>query len=181
MGIPALPPKDWSVRMDSHWIDSIRRTGAPTAVLAAAMGLLACTSMGSGTGTLRPDDTQVTFSWTSKDGGNSGTMSATMRSGAAFSGPFLQMTSAVRTDTLQPLWSGWRRGWSDWEFWSPYPETAFSTRYSGKVVANLSGPDAQQLRCRFHLNDPVAGMGGGGQGECQFTGGRTVDAVFERS
>jgi hypothetical protein len=37
------------------------------------------------------------------------------------------------------------------------------------------------MRCRFFLNDPAGGMGGGGQGECQFNGGRTVDAVFARS
>jgi hypothetical protein len=37
------------------------------------------------------------------------------------------------------------------------------------------------MRCRFHLNEPVSGMRGGGQGECQFNGGHTVDAVFPRS
>ena len=106
-------------------------------------------------------------------------MSATVGS-AAFSGPFLQMTSTVRSDTLEPMWTGWSRGWSDWG-WGAFPDTEFSTRYSGKVIANLKGPGSQQLRCQFRLNDPAGGMGGGGQGECQASGGRSVDAVFARS
>jgi hypothetical protein len=168
--------------MSSVWIDSTRRAAGMAAVASAALTLLACTTTGSGTGSVSPDNTPVAFAWTSKDGGTSGTMSATLGNGAAFSGPFLQMTSAVRTDSLEPMWAGWRRGWNDWNYWgAAYPDVAFSTRYSGKVVANLQGPDSQQLRCRFHLNDPIAGMGGGGQGECQVTGGRTVNAVFARS
>jgi hypothetical protein len=34
------------------------------------------------------------------------------------------------------------------------------------------------MRCHFNLNDPLAGMGGGGQGQCQLAGGATVDATF---
>ena len=80
------------------------------------------------------------------------------------------------------IWTGWQRGGSDWDYWGgPYPDAAFATQYSSKVVANLKGPDSQRLRCRFNLNDPIAGMGGGGQGKCQATGGRTVDVVFARS
>jgi hypothetical protein len=164
--------------MTSTWIDRSRRAMAIVALAGIALTGLACTSTGTGTGSVSPGETPVTFSWTSKDGGTTGTMSATVGNGAAFSGPFLQITSNVRTEALEPMWGGWRRGWNDWGYWGPFPDTAFSTRYSGKVVANLKGPDSQQMRCRFHLNQPVAGMGGGGQGECQFTGGRTVDAVF---
>ena len=167
--------------MNSRRTDSARRAVGLTAIAAAAMLLLGCASMGSGTGKVSPGDDPVMFTWTSKDGGYTGTMSATVGSGAAFSGPFLQMTSAVRTDTLEPLWTGWQRGWIDWGFWGPYPDAVFARYYSGKVVANLKGPDGQQLRCRFHLNDAEAGLNGGGQGECQFNGGRTVDAVFART
>jgi hypothetical protein len=157
----------------------------------AVLTLPACTSIGTGTGTVEPGDAPVSFSWTSKDAGNSGTMSAVVgASGPAgtasstFSGPFLQVTSSVRTDAFEPMWNGWGRGWNDWGYWGfrgMFPETAFTTHYSGKVVANLKGPGDRLLRCRFHLNTPAAGMNGGGQGECQFNGGRTVDAVFPRS
>ena len=167
--------------MNSPWIDSPRRVVGLTAVAGAALALLACTSMGTGTGSLSPRNTPVAFAWTSKDGGITGTMSATQDNGPSFSGPFLQVTSSARTEIFEPMWSGWTRGWNDWGFAGVYPDTAFATRYSGKVIANLKGPNAQQLRCRFFLNDPAAGMGGGGQGECQFNGGRTVEAVFARS
>jgi hypothetical protein len=58
----------------------------------------------------------------------------------------VQVIDTVRTDSTEP------------------PYAAYSTRYSGMVVADLKGPDSQQLRCRFHLNVPAAGMHGGGQG-----------------
>jgi hypothetical protein len=167
--------------MNSRWIASTSRAAGIAAVAGAALTMLACTTMGTGTGSLSPSNTPVTFAWRSKDGGITGTMSATMADGAAFSGPFLQVTSTVRSDAFEPMWAGWRRGWSDWGYWGALPESEFATRYSGKVIANLKGPDMQQLRCRFHLNDPAAGMGGGGQGECQFGGGRTVEATFPRS
>lgn len=36
------------------------------------------------------------------------------------------------------------------------------------------------MRCKFNLNDPLEGMGGGGHGKCEVAGGETVDAVFPR-
>ncbi len=150
-----------------------------------ALTLLACTSMGTGTGTLEPGNSPVSFSWTSNDSGISGTMSATFgnskpvdTNASVFSGPFLQVTSSSRTESFEPMWRGWRRGWNDWGYWGSYPETSFTTHYSGKVIANLTGPDNKSLRCRFHLNRPSEGMNGGGQGECQFNSGRNIEATF---
>ena len=94
------------------------------------------------------------------------------------------MTSTVRTTGYRSIWSGWPPGWSDsydWGEYGAYPVSELSTSYSGKVVANLLGPGAQRLRCRFDLEEPATGMRGGGQGECQFTGGRTVSALFPRA
>lgn len=167
--------------MTTDSIVSLRRAASLLALPALAASMLACTSMGAGSGSMSPGNTPVSFNWTSQDSGTTGTMSATLSDGTAFSGPFLQMTGVARTEALEPLWHGWHRGWSDWGDGGPFPETAFSTVYSGKVIANLQGPDSQRLRCRFHLNDPVAGMRGGGQGECQFSEGRTVDAVFPKA
>jgi len=150
--------------------------------VAFAFGSLlpACTSMGEGAGATIPDLAPVTFNWVSKDGGVTGALTATMSDGSAFTGPFLQITEAARVDTLGSLWTGWHQGWNDWPYWGALPDTAFVTRYSGRVVANLKGPGEHRLRCRFHLNDPIAGMRGGGQGECQGSDGRTIDAVFAR-
>jgi hypothetical protein len=170
--------------MNFIWMPAIRRAAGLTAAAGAAALLLACTTMGTGTGSLSPGDQPVAFSWTSTDGGITGTMTATVDGTAQFAGPFLQVTSKVKSEDLGPMWNGWDAGWSGWGgwgAWGEFPEDVFATNYSGKVLATLAGANNVQLRCRFHLNDPVAGMGGGGMGECKFAGGRTVSAVFARS
>ena len=159
----------------------------PVSSLVATMMIAGCASMGSGSGIESFDGRPVAFAWDSKDGGNTGNMSATLDGNVGFDGPFLQMVSTIQTNDLAPLWYGWHAGWPDWNHdadgskWSESPEAEFSTHYSGEIVANLKGEDSQQLRCRFHLNRPSAGMRGGGQGECQLTGGRTVSASFARA
>lgn len=151
------------------------------AVIAVALTLGACSTMGVGSGSLKPGNTPASFTWNSKDGGVTGHMSATLVNEGVFDGPFMQITSTTRTEVLEPLWTGWRRGWGDWGYRGSLPAEAFTTTYSGQVVANLTGPNQQSMRCRFTLNAPSEGMRGGGQGECQFGGGRTVSAVFANS
>ncbi len=147
--------------------------------------LAACTTTGIGGGQLSgaggPEET-VTFNWTSTDGGMSGSMTAALP-GSTFQGGFFQITQQTRAEVLNPLWMHWRSGWYDWPYWggplaSPYPTTQFITHYSGKVVATLESEGKQRMRCRFHLADPVRGMSGGGEGECQLSEGRLVRAVF---
>ena len=148
--------------------------------------LQSCTSVESGFGQLLETDTSgqpVSFSWTSQDGGMTGTMKAALPD-ATFQGPFFQITQQTRHETLSPLWSHWNHGWNDWPYWSgplppSYPSPQFITYYSGKVVANLSSNTSQRMRCRFHLMVPSRGMSGGGEGQCQLTGGRQVKAVFQ--
>jgi hypothetical protein len=166
--------------MNLNWILATRRAAGLAAAAAAASTLLACTTMGTGTGLLSPGDRPVTFSWNSKDGGITGTMSATVDATAQFSGPFLQVTSTTHSEALGPISDG-PDFWGDWGNWGAYDDDLFSTTYSGKVLANLKGSDGQQLRCQFQLNDPISGMGGGGLGDCRFSGGRQVSAVFARS
>ena len=146
-------------------------------LLGAGIALGACTTMGTGTGSETPGNSPVNFAWTSKDGGTTGTMTARLTDGRTFSGPYLQVTRAARIDDLEPMWAGWRYGWDDWGF----PASAFATKFSGRVMANLQANDGERMRCRFHLNDPVDGMSSGGQGECQLANGRAVDAVFPRA
>jgi len=147
----------------------------------AAFTLAACTVAGSGSGSLAPGNTPVALAWQSKDGGSTGTMSARLPDGRTFTGPFLQVRSTARIDDLhlRPFWAGWRPGWTDWR-WGP-PGADFITVYSGRVIANLQAPDGPYLRCRFQLNDPRAGMSGGGQGQCSLNEGGTIDAVFPPS
>jgi hypothetical protein len=154
--------------------------GRLATAIAIPLVLAACTSLGIGTGSVEPSGAPVTFDWTSKDAGTSGTMTATLQDGSVFSGPFLQLTSTTKIDTLAPVWSGWGPG-RHWGFGAPFPETEFATQYSGKVVANLQGPQGQRMRCHFDLNSPEAGMRGGGLGQCELANGRTVDAQFARN
>ncbi len=154
------------------------------AVVPIALGLIACTTLGTGTGTGtgEVDGAPVSFQWRSTDGGMSGTLTATLPE-LAFQGPFFQITRQTRVESLTPLWTHWRHGWGDWpyagETYIPMvPGPQFITYYSGKVLATLEAPGNQRMRCRFHLVTPSRGMGGGGEGECQLTGGRGVRAVF---
>ena len=156
----------------------VGRSAPLIALLCAGIALSACTTIGVGSGSVTPGNTPVKFAWKSTDGGSSGTMSATLAGGKAFSGPYLQVTSEARSLDFDPLWSGWQYGWRDWGFGEPFPQEAFATVYSDRVIANLQAADGQRMRCRFHLNHPMDGMTGGGQGECQLNYGRSVDAVF---
>lgn len=124
----------------------------------------------------------VMFYWTSKDGTLSGTMRATL-AGDIFQGRFFQITQQTRAETLTPLWAHWRDGWNDWPYWGhsalqPYPGTQFITHYSGKVVATLESAEGERMRCRFHLVEPTRGMSGGGEGECQLSGDKVIQASF---
>jgi hypothetical protein len=142
------------------------------------IALTACTTTGSGSGSVSPGGAPVNFSWKSTNGGISGTMSATLADRQIFLGPYLQITRQVRMPDFDPMWTGWRLGWNDWDGWGPFPDYGIATQYSGRVMANLQAADGQRMRCRFHLNTPVDGMSGGGQGDCQLKNGRLVDAVF---
>lgn len=155
-----------------------------SASLCATTLLGACTTLGIGSGTdeTTPRAAPVAFNWASKDGGVTGTMSATLPDGRTFTGPYFEITQTTESLQLEPMWTSWNVGWPDWEYGlgGPWSFDGQATTYTGKVVANLQGPDAQHMRCRFDLAQPLSGMGGGGQGKCQVAGGDTIDAVFPR-
>ena len=159
------------------------RMGA--AISTSLLILSGCVTTGMGSGEMSPagkPSEPVHFSWKSSDGGNSGSITANLP-GATYTGQFFQITRQTARETLGPMWDGWNEGWSDWPYWTqPWPSdynvTQFITNYSGKVVANLHTRTGQYMRCRFHLADPVSGMSGGGQGECQLSGGRVINADF---
>ena len=146
------------------------------AALCMGVALGACTTMGTGTGSTLQGDNPVSFAWKSRDGGVTGTMTATLPAGE-YSGPYLEVTHTSQNLDFGPMWAGWSPYWADWQFGFAPQQT---TTYTGKVVANLQGPNSQRMRCNFNLNSPLAGMGGGGQGKCQVAGGTTVDATFPK-
>ena len=50
---------------------------------------------------------------------------------------------------------------------------------TGRVIATLTGPDGQRMRCNFQLADPEAGPQSGGMGDCELsTGERIEDATL---
>lgn len=158
----------------------MKRAAAVAALGGVLAAMAACSTMGIGHGDVTRGGGPVSFDWNAKGAETSGQMTATLADGEMFSGPFVQMTRERRVD-LDPLWVGWPYGWSDWRWGGLAPDGAFETIYGGKVVANLQGPNDERMRCSFTLNDPPAGMAGGGQGQCQLTGGGTVDAVFPKA
>ena len=148
-------------------------------ILTAAfvLTLAACTTMGTGVGSTPRGDLRAVISWKSMSD-RDGVMTAMLSNGETYSGMFFQITSETRLDTLDPLWVGWARPWSDWAYLGPEPVTGFVTHYSGRVVANLEGPNGTHMRCDFSLSRPASGMAGGGVGTCQLPNGRTIDATF---
>jgi hypothetical protein len=151
--------------------------GLPLLVALAA----GCTTMGTGFGSTAAGSTPVNFTWKSSNG-VSGSMNAMLSNGKTFTGQFFQITSDTTVDDLGPLWAGYgpRGRWGgEWDFWDAGPE--FVTHYSGKVVANLSSPDGKHMRCKFQLVQPSDGISGGGSGQCQLPGGKTIDTTFPKA
>jgi hypothetical protein len=166
--------------------ETLTQAGAHAVALAmmlcAGISLSACTSMGTGSGSVAPGGAPVNFSWKSTDGGTTGTMSATLADGKTYSGSYLQITQQVRMNGYDwdRGWSEWGGGWNDRDGWEPFPVDEFATEYSDRVIATLQDANGQRMRCSFYLNTPFDGITGGGQGKCQLKNGRSVDAVFPR-
>jgi hypothetical protein len=156
---------------------NLTRLAAPALALVA---LTACTTMGIGTGSTRNNDVTAAFAWKSTDD-HTGSLTANLNNGETFTGKFFQITSESRVEEMGPLWGGWHRGWGGWAYWDRMPSDAFVTHYSGKVVANLDGPNAEHMRCRFTLITPTAGLAGGGEGRCQLPSGKNINATFPRA
>ena len=158
----------------------ILRAWRMSAVALVALLGAACTTMGTGTGEPRGGGPGVRFDWTA-EGAVQGQMTATFADGKSYSGRLFQITSNTQVDDVGPLWSGWRgrRGYGGWGYWDAGPE--FITHYSGRVVANLSDPDGDHMRCNFRLVQPSRGMAGGGEGKCQLGDGHTIDATFPKA
>lgn len=126
--------------------------------------------------------TPVTLAYQSSSFGNGGTLSVTLPDGEAYSGRYLQITSAAMIDTFG--WGAFGPYWVDWGPFGPGPWaggadwTSFANNYSGAVVATLFGDRGHTMRCRFHLASPASGMRAGGVGECQTSDGQQIEAQF---
>ena len=125
------------------------------AALALGIGLTAgCATIKTGSGFTLPGTTSVRFNWASA-GNVAGSMTATLANGETFKGRFFQTTSSL-TDELGPQGPTWHQE-------GPYdlgPKLQYIAHYTGRVVADLSRADGEQMRCRFELIKPDDGMAG---------------------
>jgi hypothetical protein len=153
-------------------------------LLVLGAGLAGCKSTGEGTGESGTGGTKVNFTWEQSEP-TSGTLKATVVApdGAqqTYEGKFYQVTRETRVDTIGDLWDPWYPQWLGWPYWGPEPEQSFIEHYSGHVVATLSSPNGQRMRCQFQLLRSSEGMKGGGQGRCQLPSGQTINAEFPPS
>lgn len=140
--------------------------------------LAACTSTGTGQGFLRNDaEARVQFEWQGI-GTGSGTLTARFQDGREFSGSFFQVMRAAQTDHPTPAWACWPPAWSVWASWYQDSGPEFERQYSGRVLANLDGPEGTSMSCRFQLVRPRSGLQGGGHGSCELSGGDVVHVEF---
>lgn len=172
---------------------SIRR------VVVALVVLAACTTTGAfegdlahprdaGAGPPPPRHEHVEFTWASEDGGLSGTMRAVLPDQRVFEGEFREITRTTHSSSVDGFYGSWYGGWwygPGW-YWGgawPYYSSVdnFVVHYTGKVVATLDDHAGTHMRCRFELDDSEAGIGTGGEGECQLSNGDRITAWFGRN
>ena len=154
----------------------------------AALGLGGCVASGAIQAriTKPPDGGAVSMRYRTDRFDDNGILTATLPTGEQYSGRFLQVTSDMDAETLDPYWGGWDVGWDGWGPWTddygPYIAGAdvptFIRNYSGKVIATLLGNQGGRMRCRFRLSEPEEGLQGGGLGSCQTGSGERIDATF---
>lgn len=155
-------------------------------ILGLLLGIVVfgCKSTGEGMGESRNGDVKVSFTW-EESGPSSGVLRATVTTPSGeqeqYDGKFYQILKDTHVTTIAGLWDPWYPGWRGWPYWGPVPEDSFIAHYTGHVVANLSGPKGQRMRCQFRLLRSGQGMKGGGQGQCQLPSGQTIDAEFPPS
>ena len=121
----------------------------------------------------------VTMNFTAERFGPGGKISVELPSGEFFTGRYLEVTPDTKATAFGPGgvgWGPWPPGWGDWGGGHDY--ASFVEAYSGKVVATLFGDRKNTMRCRFDLTNQADGMSGGGSGQCQVTGGDTIQATF---
>lgn len=170
--------------MDLSRIPAARCAVVALMALAAAGCNTLSTGSGEGDVVAKGAGAPVSFTWQSRDGGITGDLTAVV-GGASYQGRFLQITRETTSDAIGPVWGGWYGGWGGWyggwgePFAGPPDLPTFSRAYTGKVVATLRTGNGQSMRCRFDLAKPSTGMSGGGQGECQISDGRRIDATLD--
>ena len=163
----------------------VRTSVGNVLMLGLAVTVLAGCASGQVTGRVTQrgaPDGPLSMTWTSGMFGESGKMSAVMPDGERFSGTYQVVTPGLAPETVGPGWTSEAtdetQGDIDDSFWGAARDPAFVQRYQNKAVATLRGDRGTTMLCRFHLDAGGAGMGGGGNGECQTSRGAKINAQF---
>jgi hypothetical protein len=130
------------------------------------------------------DSETVTVSFNSERKGQ-GLIHITLgRDGERFKGSYLRIDEDAPQKDLSRIHSTWTSRSFDHFEAGPYGDEwlsseiripAFRRRYSGEVVASLTGDRGGAIRCRFSLERPDLGLPGGATGRCQVTDGSTIE------
>jgi hypothetical protein len=149
------------------------------------LAIAGCSHEGGGAGTLETPATassgsesagSVEFAWKSGADSSRGSIEAVATDGRTFEGTFVQPSYVVRQDDYGPYWDAWSSmNWGVGAPWYAGSEDDFITAYGGKALAHLTSSDGTRMRCTFILREPVNGMSGGGEGDCQLS---TNERVF---
>ena len=152
---------------------------------AALVALNACSHEGAGSGTLEKPVANTTsgseatgkidFTWQSGADASKGSIAAVSTDGRSFEGSFLQPTNTITASDYAPYWNAWSSYSWGARPWYDGPEDEFIRTYGGRALAHLTADDGTRMRCTFILRDPVSGMAGGGDGDCQLS---TNEKVF---
>ncbi|UJR87201.1 hypothetical protein [Sandaracinus amylolyticus] len=147
-----------------------------TIILAAA--LVGCGTTGVGDGVLERDGKpeeggDVAFTWRADPNATEGSIHAVLPDGRAFDGRFMQVHSSVVREDLGPYWSSWAA--PSYSEGTTYHDASFDRVYSGRMVAQLRGPEGQRMRCVFQLARPEEGPEAGGAGRCQLSTGERIE------
>jgi len=127
----------------------------------------------------------ISFVWKSEAGApEKGAISVMLPDGKRYAGMYRQVTHKYDSEYYAPMWTGWDPYWTRWSV--PWDRNSvivdgdtWVTVYTDRVVARLNGPNQENMRCRFTLDEPESGMAGGGIGDCQLSNGLAVkDAVL---
>jgi hypothetical protein len=131
------------------------------------------------------EEDAVMFVWKTKPVSRlKGSIATVLPDGSAFKGSWVELvqTRPAPPDDPQPqLWIGWQ------PYWQEFLRTQHSTLpldegatgvvkvYTGKVLAKLRSTDGKKdMSCQFTLNEPEAGLAGGGTGSCQLHDGSMI-------
>jgi hypothetical protein len=166
------------------------RCAPPAASIALVVTCAACSTTGTAVGELEQPGSKreeaVTFVWKSDASDpDRGKISGTLPDGTHYSGRYFEVVKTAEADIYGAAWDGWRPYWSGWHpGWYSGPRADFDWPtfveiYTGRVIANLKSDDQKvQLRCRFAIDNPRAGLIGGGTGDCQLSNGAAIDHVI---